>query len=117
MRARSENDFNVTVEGVGNFVFGRRKMRDEINIQVEYASLIQGVEPTAWLQTVCGWIAAFKVLMVACPENWDLEEMDPLDQDTYSNMTKVYDALRDKEREFRKKPAETGKEQSKETVS
>lgn len=109
MRAPNVDDFQVSVEDIGVFKFGRRKMRDEIQIQVEYASLIQGVEPTEWLQNVCGWIAAFKVLMVKAPEGWDIETMDPLDNDTYRKMLKVYTAMRDQERSFRKKPG-TGSE-------
>lgn len=106
MRKPSESDFVVEVEGIGRFVFARRKMADEIQIQVEYAGLIQGVEPTQWLENVCGWVAAFKVLMVQAPKGWDLEEMDPLDEGTFANLMKVYRAFRDKERSFRPKPAQ-----------
>lgn len=100
-RKGNNNDFQVNVEGVGAFTFGRRTMQDEIKIQVEYARLIEGVEPTEWLQTVCGWLAAFKVLTVLAPEGWDIDAMDPLDNDTYKNMALVYGALREKERSFR----------------
>jgi len=100
-RKGNNTDFQVNVEGVGAFTFGRRTMQDEIKIQVEFARLIEGVEPTQWLQTVCGWIAALKVLTVFAPEGWNIEEMDPLDNKTYTNMGLVYDALREKERSFR----------------
>ena len=103
-RKGNVTDFQVSVEGVGIFKFGRRNMSDEIKIQVEYARLIEGVEPTEWLQTVCGWIAAFKVLTVLAPEGWDIDAMDPLDNDTYKNMALVYEALREKERSFRSVP-------------
>lgn len=101
MRAGSKSDYKVNVEGVGVFTFAKRTMKDEIKIQVEYARLIDGTEPTEWLQSVCGWLANFKVLMVSAPEDWDLEEMDPLDNESYTRMALVYGALREKERSFR----------------
>lgn len=106
MRKGNTTDFQIEVEGVGSFTFGRRKMKDEIDIQVEFARLVQGVEPTQWLQMVCGWLAAFKVLTVRAPEGWDLDEMDPLDDDTYKKMALVFDALREKESSFRRSNAQ-----------
>lgn len=109
-RTPRETDFTVPVDGVGTFTFGRRTMRDEISIQVEFARLIDGVEPTAWLQAVCGWVSALRVLTVRAPEGWDLDGMDPLDDDTYARLSRVYDALIEKERSFRrdKKPSGEG---------
>ena len=108
MRTPSESDFSVPVEGVGRFVFGRRKMADEIKIQVEYAKMIDGAPATDWLALVAGWISALKVLTVRAPEGWDVDEMDPLDDDTYAKMAKVHAALADQERSFRRKPAQGG---------
>lgn len=104
-RQGNATDFSVDVEGVGTFQFGRRTMRDEIKIQVEYARLIEGVEPTEWLAVVAGWIATLKVLTVMAPADWDIEEMDPLDDETYARLARVHQALVDKERSFRRKPA------------
>ena len=104
-RIARDTDFTVDVEDVGRFTFGRRSMRDEVALQVEYAKLIDGAEPTEWLATVCGWLAAFKVLIVRAPEGWDIEEMDPLDQSTYAKMSRVYSALRLKEQSFRRSPS------------
>jgi hypothetical protein len=101
MRKRSNTDFTVTVDEVGQFVFGRRSMQDEIRIQVEYARLIDGVEPTDWLATVSGWLSTFKVLMVSAPEGWDVDQMDPLDDDTYRRLALVHSALRTSEDSFR----------------
>lgn len=107
MRKRSNTDFTVQVEGVGSFVFGRRTMRDEVAIQVEYARMIDGVTPTDWLATVCGWMASFKILMVAAPEGFDIESLDPLDDDTYRQMALVHSALRQQEDSFRGKSKPT----------
>lgn len=100
-RQRAKTDFTVPVENIGDFVFGKRTMKDEIAIQVEFARMIGGAEPTAWLNAVCGWIAALRVLTVTAPEGWDIDEMDPLDEDTYAKLMRVYDALTEKERSFR----------------
>lgn len=109
-RIAKENDFTVKVDDVGSFSFGRRTMRDEIAIQVEYARIIDGVEPTAWLQAVGGWLSALRVLTVRAPEGWDLDAMDPLDGETYAKLNRVFQALVDQERSFRSgsKPAGQG---------
>ena len=101
-RNPQDSDFNVKVEGVGTFVFGQRTMRDEIAIQVEFAKIIDGVEPTAWLQAVGGWISALRVLTVRSPADWDIDELDPLDDETYAKLNRVYEALVEKERSFRR---------------
>ena len=109
-RIAKETDFTVKVDGVGTFTFGRRTMRDEIAIQVEYARIIDGVEPTAWLQAVGGWLSVLRTLTVRAPEGWDLDTMDPLDDETYARLSNVYEALVDQERSFRRgsKPAGQG---------
>lgn len=112
-RRPQPTDFIVPVDGVGNFTFGKRTMADEIKIQVEYARIIEGVEPTEWLSRVGGWISTLKVLTVRAPEGWDIDEMDPLDEKVYEDMMLVYLALRSREDTFRRKPG-TGSEEGSE---
>lgn len=100
-RAASADDFIVNVEGVGSFTFAKRTMRDEIKIQVEFARMIEGVEPTSWLQAVGGWLATLSVLTVRAPSDWDIEAMDPLEDEVYAKLNKVHEELRNKERSFR----------------
>lgn len=100
-RAASDTDFVVDVEGVGAFVFGRRKMADHIKINVEYARLTEGVMPTPWLDTVATWLSVLKVLTVRAPEGFVVDELDPLDEETYAKLLKVHSALRAKEDSFR----------------
>ncbi|MBB3017713.1 hypothetical protein FHR70_000753 [Microvirga lupini] len=117
-REPQKTDFPVEVEGLGTFIFARRTMRDEIVIQREFARYIDGVEPTAWLAQIGGWLSDMRTLMVEAPEGWladidgnpikDLMDVDPLDEDTYSKLAKVHEAFRDKERSFRRKPAQGG---------
>ena len=105
MRRPSETDFVVQVDGVGGFTFARRRMADEIAIQVEYAKTLNGAPATDWLALVAGWLSALRVLTVRAPADWDIDEMDPLDDETYAKLARVHDALNEKERSFRRKPA------------
>lgn len=100
-REGAATDFDVDVEGVGVFRFGKRTMRDEIKVQVEYARMIEGVEPTEWLALVAGWMSSLKVLTVRAPDGWDIDDLDPLDDETYARLMKVHAALTAKERSFR----------------
>ena len=95
-------DFEVPVEGVGNFLFARRTLADELAVQREYARIIDGVEnPTEWLATMAGWLSVLRTITIRAPEGWSLDDMDPLDPATYEKLFKVYSALRDKEGSFR----------------
>lgn len=100
-RRTHPTDFTVPVDGIGTFTFARRKMADELKIQVEYARMIDGVEPTQWLSLVAGWMSALMVLTVKAPDGWDLDELDPLDDESYANLKRVYDELMQKEQSFR----------------
>lgn len=102
MRKPSQNDFTVQVPDVGYFTFARRKMSDEVAIQVEFARIIDGVTPTQWLEIVAGSISALKVLTVRAPEGWDINELDPLDDDSYAKLIAVHSALTSKEQSFRR---------------
>jgi hypothetical protein len=108
-RAPKPTDFRVPVEGVGDFVFAKRTMADEIKVQVEFARMIDGVEPTQWLQVVCGALADLRVLTVKAPDSWDIDDLDPSDEDVYANLVKVHEAFREKERSFRRSKSEGDK--------
>jgi hypothetical protein len=95
-------DIRVTVPDVGDFVFAKRTMRDEIATQVEYARMIDGVSPTPWLEAVCGAMADLSVLTVKSPEGWDIEAMEPHDPETYAKLIAVHRGLLEKERTFRR---------------
>lgn len=103
-RTPNSSDFIVPVEGVGDFTFGRRAMRDEIKSQVEYARITEGVAPTPWLHAIATWLSDLKVLTVRAPDGWDIDAMDPLDENTYTRLLKVHAALAAKEGSFRGGP-------------
>jgi hypothetical protein len=101
-RPAEATDFFVEVPSVGTFSFAKRMLRDELRISAEYSRVTEGVEtPTAWLQLVGGWYAALKVLTVTAPLGWDIDNLDPLDQESYTKLRTVHAALREKEQSFR----------------
>lgn len=102
MRIPAPTDFSINVPDVGNFVFGKRKMRDDIDAHVEFARIIDGVTPTQWLNVVAGAVSDLKVLTVSAPRGWDLDEMELSDDEVYDRLLKVHTALRNRERSFRK---------------
>jgi hypothetical protein len=109
-RLPNRTDFTVPVEGIGAFTFAKRSLRDELAIGSEYSRLTEGVDtPTPWLEAVAGWIAALKVLTVEAPKGWNIDELDPLDPETYAKLRKVHAALREKEGSFRRPGGAGGK--------
>ena len=108
--APGSKQFVVDVEGVGVFTFARRNMRTELAIAAEFSRLSEGIAtPSAFLETVGGWIATLKILTLKAPEGWDLDELDPLDDGNYARLMNVHAALRAKEDSFRRSP-ESGRE-------
>src|SRR5690606_39076713 len=94
-RRAQPTDYYIDVEGVGRFRMARRTMRDEFQIGAEYSRLTEGVDtPTAWLAQMSTIMATLKVLSVTVPQNWDIEALDPLDDQSYASMLAVYRELR-----------------------
>ncbi|MEX3764463.1 hypothetical protein [Paraburkholderia phenoliruptrix] len=112
LTAPGAKQFDVHVDGVGAFTFARRNMRAEIAIAAEYSRLTEGVsQPSAFLDTIAGWLSTLKVLTVKAPAGWDLDEMDPLDDEAYAILLKVHAALREKEGSFRRRTGGEGQAQ------
>lgn len=104
-RAAAQNDFQVQVDGLGSFTFGRRTMRDEFAIAAEYSRLTEGVAtPTDFLHVYARAFSTVKVLQVASPGSWDVEQLDPQENASYAQLIGVFDALRVQEADFRRKP-------------
>lgn len=97
-------DFTINVKSAGQFRFARRTMRDEFHIGAEYSRLTEGVDtPTPWLDQMASMVSQLKVLAVSTPSDWDIDIMDPLDDETYRKISDVYTALRLKESSFRQR--------------
>lgn len=104
MRKGQGTDFNVDVENIGRFIFGRRTMRDVFLIRSEYNRLSNGNYTEDGLAVDLGaWaVATISVLMVSAPTTFDLDKVDPLTDDTWEEKTaEVFTALRAMELSFR----------------
>ena len=113
-RAPASTDYPVEVDGVGNFMFARRTMRDELRINAEYLRLTEGVEVAGSdLNIMADWMATLKVLTVSAPEGWDVEKLDPLEPENFEKMSKVFHKLREKENSFRKGSAKASQAERK----
>jgi hypothetical protein len=103
--------FAVNVDGVGTFTFRRRNLRDQFRIGAEKARLTEGVKPIPEdLEISATAVSTLNVLTVEAPEGWNVEEMDPLDEQTYDKILKVFGALRAREDSFRGRSAPKGEE-------
>ena len=94
--------FQIDVDNLGRFVFYHRTLRDEMRIGAEYSRLTEGVEqPTRWLELFANMFSAITVLLHEAPEGWVLDALDPLDANSYQQISAVYNALRSEEARFR----------------
>jgi len=97
-----EQTFIVPVDGVGEFTFRRRRLRDGLMIQREYSDIIGAcLTPVEGFQAAANWVATLRVMTVKGPPGWDLEAMDPDDNGDVLKMASVYGALRAREDGFR----------------
>lgn len=97
-------DFVAQVDGVGIFTFAKRDMRDNFKVRAEYVRLTEGVTPTGdddFMDIFAGAVAAIKVLTVEAPAGWEIDALDPFDDENYGKVMKVWEALRGKELTFR----------------
>jgi hypothetical protein len=100
--ATIDRTYPLEVEDIGRFVFRKRRIPDQVKIESEANRMTGGLIDDLDLQNVCIAYQTLKHLTVTSPEGWDLDDIDPLDPDDTAKMWKVWGALRDKERTFRK---------------
>lgn len=95
--------FPVPVDGVGTFTFRRRTMRDQLKIEAEATSILgaplDGTDGRLSMSAVA--LATLGVLTVAAPDGWDLDAVDPLDEEAVARVFAVYEAFRNEEARFR----------------
>jgi hypothetical protein len=109
MRSPLPTDFFVDVDQLGTFRFAKRKMSDEIAIQRLYSEYTGGVTPTVWLLTLGEYLSTIRALLVESPDGWDIDNLDPLEDETYEQIGRVFVALREREETFRKGAGEKRK--------
>lgn len=109
LRTPKKTDFIVPVEDVGDFTFARRTMEDEFMIAREYSRVIGDIEHPSWyLNMLASCVSPLRVLTVKAPEGWDLDTLDPLQEETFQGLTKVATALREAEERFRRGTGSAG---------
>ena len=100
----NESQYSIDVPGIGKFTFrGRVSFRDAGRIGGEYYDFCGGIEPPkgSWLDAVASAYSEMKVLTVAAPDGWNLDTLDPQDQDSYRKFMEVSSARRAEEARFR----------------
>lgn len=103
MRQPSDNDFTITLPETGDFVFAHRTMGDMIKIRIEYMKLVGPLgETDSELVYFGGFVAAYTVLMVSCPEGWeDILSMNLNEPQAFEKVMVLAQMLREKESSFR----------------
>lgn len=103
-RSPAAGDFQLEVDGVGRFTFGRRTPRDVFRIRGEYDNLTGGNygEDGQYKDWPALAFATIKALAVQVPEGFDPEKLDPnVDDDWEAKLLRIFTDLREKELSFR----------------
>lgn len=101
----SPDEFVADIDGIGQFVFARRKMRLEIKAKVELRRLTEGETLDEFTTMFLVAIADLKTFILRAPgKGWTADELDSadaLDPDVYARVLLVWGAFREKEQTFR----------------
>ena len=112
-RPASPTDFNIEVQGLGTFVFGRRTGRDRFKIAAEYHRLTEGMDVAdVELGLAAEAMATVRTLLVDGPDEikamTDLEAPADPDPEADAKLLRVFFALRQKELSFRPRKGANG---------
>ena len=100
-----KGNHRVEVDGVGSFLFRHRTLKLQIAIEAGMERVTLGPVQGAGLRLFAAAIATLETLTVEGPDGWDLDEIDPLDDEEFAKVEKVFGRLRDVEETFRKERA------------
>lgn len=98
----TQRNYPVAVEGVGDFVFRKRMLKDQITIQANASRMLGGPVDDAELRSFVHALATIQCLTVQAPADWKPEDMDPLETEETAKLWDVHEALRVAEEKFRK---------------
>ncbi len=94
--------YQVTVDGVGTLTCRRRTIMDEMRVAQLYSEYLGGAAfPTDWLNETARHISLLRVVVVTWPAGVALDDLDPLDRETWETIAQIAGAVRVREEEFR----------------
>ena len=96
----TERTYPVEVPNIGHFVFRKRLIRDQIRIEAEALRITGGPTTDKDLRDISMAMATLLTLTAEKPEDWDVEQLDPLDKDAAAQLWKVFGGLRIAEDKF-----------------
>jgi hypothetical protein len=113
-RTAAASDFQVDVEGLGTFTFGRRTQQDVFRIRGDYTRVtganFDGDGNASDMPALA--YATITVLLVEAPSGFKLEADPLLEDDWEVRLLRVFHALREKELSFRPQLREGSEEKS-----
>ena len=100
--SKPSRTYPVSVEGIGDFVFRKRTLQDQITIQANASRRLRGPVDDPELRSFVHALETLLCLTVQAPEGWAPEALDPLEPGETEQLWQVHEALRDAEEKFRK---------------
>ena len=93
--------FPVSVDGVGDFVFKRRSLDAQFKIEAAAVRFLGGETASDSLYRMAMSFATVSHLAVTVPDGWNIDEIDPLDNEQLDRVHLVFRRLRAAEETFR----------------
>jgi hypothetical protein len=98
--------FPLKVDGVGKFTFREKTFRDQVRIEADVSQLlgrrVDQMRPDEKdLVVFAQAVAHLSTLTIEAPPGWDLEGIDPLDEDAGERVIMVYGRLMEELARFR----------------
>lgn len=94
----------VDVDGVGQFEFHHRTLTLQVGVEAILNRMLDGPVSDEKLLYVARAISTVKKLAIKWPEGFDLEAIDPIDENEVGSVLKAYGGLLEAEANFRRRP-------------
>lgn len=104
-----DKTYRVEIDGWGEFVVNRLTMGRNMEVAAEYERHLRGMQNTTReFRALANTMATAKVLVAVAPEGWSLDDLDPLDPQTYERLFDLASKIDQQERFFRSAPGGHG---------
>lgn len=98
------DNYFVDIDGLGAFEVMRRTMLANNKIRSEFNRITEGQESLSEaFEQFCVVFSTLKALVVKAPTGWNLDNLDPDDDNSYQQMYSLYFKIVEKEKFFRGK--------------